>query len=102
MFLSLFALFFSARPQVLFNKNLYQIAISLARSQGSDEAAVMEIYQMFGDHLVRRLFVLLPRFFSFQLSESESSQNQTAPFIVCALKILFRFLSLLPVQEGRL
>lgn len=41
-------------PQVLFNKNLYQIAISLARSQGSDEAAVMEIYQMFGDHLYKK------------------------------------------------
>jgi hypothetical protein len=42
------------KMKVLYSKNLYQIAISMARSQGSDEAAVMEIYQMHGDHLYKK------------------------------------------------
>lgn len=35
----------------LFKKNLYSVAINLARSQQCDNAVVVDIYRKYGDHL---------------------------------------------------
>jgi hypothetical protein len=41
----------SSKMDMLFKKNLYQIALSLAASSGSDSSYLEEIYTMYGDHL---------------------------------------------------
>jgi len=38
---------------MLFSKNLYPMAITLASANNYDTAAIIEIYQKFGDHLYR-------------------------------------------------
>lgn len=43
-----------SKLQILYRKNLFQIAISLASSQDVGKSRVMEIYQKFGDHLYRK------------------------------------------------
>jgi hypothetical protein len=35
----------------LFKKSFYQLAISLARSSGVDDAGIADIYAKYGDHL---------------------------------------------------
>ena len=47
-----------SKMRVLYNKFLYQIAISLARSHG-DEGYVMETYQAYGDHLYKFFFIFI-------------------------------------------
>jgi hypothetical protein len=41
----------TAKMEMLFKKNLYQIALALAQSSNSEESFLMEIYEMYGDHL---------------------------------------------------
>jgi hypothetical protein len=43
----------ASKLDMLFSKNLYPMAISLATSANYDNAAIIEIYQKFGDHLYR-------------------------------------------------
>ena len=40
----------SSKVDILFKKNLYPIAISLAVSSSSDPSLIVDIYQQFGDH----------------------------------------------------
>jgi hypothetical protein len=41
----------TSKMDLLFKKNLYGIAISLANSQACDQSFVNDIFQMYGDHL---------------------------------------------------
>ena len=44
----------SAKLQTLFQRNLYTLAISLAQSEGIDEAGMSEIHRQYGDHLYQK------------------------------------------------
>jgi len=44
----------SSKLDLLFRKNLYPIAISLAYSSSYDVGAIMDIYRMYGDHLYKK------------------------------------------------
>mmetsp|Transcript_12125 Transcript_12125/g.15869 ORF Transcript_12125/g.15869 Transcript_12125/m.15869 type:complete len:945 (+) Transcript_12125:71-2905(+) len=44
----------SSKLDLLFRKNLYPIAISLAYSSSYDVNAIMDIYRMYGDHLYKK------------------------------------------------
>ncbi len=41
----------STKLEALFKKNFYQLAVSLARSNGVDEAGIADIYAKYGDYL---------------------------------------------------
>jgi Tfp pilus assembly protein PilF len=41
----------AAKLEVLYRRNLYTLAISLARSQGINEAGVADIHRRYGDYL---------------------------------------------------
>ena len=43
----------ASKLDMLFSKNLYPMAITLASANNYDTAAIIEIYQKFGDHLYR-------------------------------------------------
>eukprot|EP00457_Paulinella_chromatophora_P001265 gb/GEZN01001267.1/.p1 GENE.gb/GEZN01001267.1/~~gb/GEZN01001267.1/.p1 ORF type:complete len:995 (+),score=149.02 gb/GEZN01001267.1/:333-2987(+) len=44
----------ASKLQMLYRKNLFQIAISLASSQDVGRSRIMDIYQKFGDHLYKK------------------------------------------------
>ena len=43
----------ASKLDMLFSKNLYPMAITLAQSSNYDMTAIVEIFQKFGDHLYR-------------------------------------------------
>ena len=46
----------ATKMEMFFRKNLYPIAISVAKSNNCDINIIMDIYQMFGDHLYEKRF----------------------------------------------
>jgi hypothetical protein len=44
----------ASKLELLYRKNLYPVAISLAYAAGYDPASIMDIYRMYGDHLYRK------------------------------------------------
>jgi hypothetical protein len=44
----------SSKLDILFRKNLFSIAIAVASTRECDEKLIMEIYQMYGDHLYEK------------------------------------------------
>lgn len=41
----------NSKMEILFKKNLYQVAVSLAQSSGVDTPTLTDIYKRYGDHL---------------------------------------------------